>query len=47
MVAMLAACVALSTVALFLAVPRELEARRRARSRAAQERWAELIDRRA
>ena len=47
MFAMLTACVALSTVAMFLAVPRELEARRRTRLRAAQEQWAELMDRRA
>lgn len=31
----------------FLAVPRAAEARRLARLRAAQERWAELMDRRA
>jgi hypothetical protein len=60
MLTMLAACAALSLVVMSLAVPRELEARRRARRRAAQEkawrrarprraqeRWAELIDRRA
>ncbi len=34
-------------VVMFLAVPRELEARRRARLRAAQEQGAELMDRRA
>ena len=44
--ATLAACAALTRVVL-LAVPREVEARRRARRRAAQERWAELMDRRA
>jgi hypothetical protein len=47
MFAMLAACAALSTVAMSLIVPRELEARRLARLRAAQSRWAELMDRRA
>jgi hypothetical protein len=47
MFAMLAACAALSLVVMSLAVPRELEARRRARSRAAQEQGAELRDRRA
>ena len=47
MVAMLAACAALSTVAMTWLAPRELEARRRARLRAAQEAWAERMDRRA
>jgi hypothetical protein len=46
MFAMLAACAALSLIAMSLAVPRELEARRRARSRAAQEKGARELDRR-
>ncbi|MBV8267550.1 MAG: hypothetical protein JO252_14590 [Planctomycetaceae bacterium] len=41
-----AAGAALSLVVMSLAVPRELEARRRTRLRAAQERWAERMDRR-
>jgi hypothetical protein len=45
--ATLAAGAALTLVVMALAVPREVEARRRARLRAAQERWAELRDRRA
>ena len=47
MFAMLAAGATLSLVVMALAVPRELEARRRARRRAAQEQGAELRDRRA
>ena len=46
MFAMLAACAALSLVVMSLAVPRELEARRRARRRAAQEKWARELNRR-
>ena len=46
MFAMLAACAALSTVAMSLIAPRELEARRRARLRAAREARAERMDRR-
>jgi muconolactone delta-isomerase len=46
MFAMLATCAALSTVAMTVLVPRELEARRRARLRAAQEKWARALDRR-
>jgi hypothetical protein len=42
--ATLAAC---ATLILVLAVPRAAKARRLARLRAAQERWAELMDRRA
>ena len=38
---------ALTLVVTFLAVPRPAEARRRARLRAAQEEWAERMDRRA
>jgi predicted MFS family arabinose efflux permease len=45
MFAMLAACAALSLVVMFLAVPRELEARRRTRLRAAQEKWARELNR--
>jgi hypothetical protein len=47
MCAMLAAGAALSLGVMALAVPRELEARRRARRRAAQERGARAWDRRA
>jgi hypothetical protein len=46
MLAMLAACAALSTVTMTWLAPRELEARRRARLHAAQEKWAEQLDRR-
>ena len=45
MVAMLAACAALSTVAMTWLAPRALETRRRARLRVAQEAWAERMDR--
>ena len=47
MCAMRAAGAALSLIVMARAVPRELEARRRARLRTAQEQWAELMDRRA
>jgi hypothetical protein len=47
MFAMLVTCAALTLVVMSLAVPRELEARRRTRLRAAQEQGAELRDRRA
>ena len=46
MFAMLAACTALTLIAMSLAVPREVEARRRARLRVAQEKWARELDRR-
>jgi hypothetical protein len=46
MFAMLAACAALTLVVMSLAVPREVEARRLARLRAAQEKWARELDRR-
>jgi muconolactone delta-isomerase len=45
MFAMLATCVAMSLVAMSLAVPRELEARSRARLRAAQEKSARELNR--
>ena len=43
--ATLAACAALTLVVTFLAVPRAAKARRLARLRAAQEKWAEAQDR--
>jgi muconolactone delta-isomerase len=46
MFAMLVTCAALTLVVMSLAVPRELEARRLARLRAAQEKWARELDRR-
>jgi len=46
MFAMLAACAALTLIVMFLAVPREVETRRLARLRAAQEEWARELDRR-
>ena len=44
--AMLATCAALTLVVMSLAVPREVDARRRTRLRAAQEKWARELDRR-
>ena len=46
MFAMLAAGAALSLVVMSLAVPREVDARRRTRLRAAHEKWARELDRR-
>ena len=46
MLAMLVTCAALTLVVMSLAVPREPESRRLARLRAAQEKWAEQLDRR-
>jgi hypothetical protein len=44
--AMLATCAALTLVVMSLAVPREVDARRRTRLRAAHEKWARELDRR-
>ena len=46
MFAMLATCAAPTIIVMSLAVPRELEARRRARLRAAQEKGARELNRR-
>jgi hypothetical protein len=46
MLAMLVTCAALTLVVMSLAVPRDPESRRLARLRAAQEKWAEQLDRR-
>jgi hypothetical protein len=46
MFAMLAAGAALSLVVMSLAVPREVDARRRTRLRVAHEKWARELDRR-
>ena len=45
MVAMLAACAALTLVVTFLAVPRAAKAHRQARLFRAQQEWAEQLDR--